>query len=112
MAYIDGMRLRLDANEMHEFHELVTHPDPEALRRRDELFAELDQNPGVFNDDGSFEFEFTLEPETTTVSHTEPIKCSCAEFRVSVEIRYTREVVQKNAAVTMQAERTDTLLAA
>lgn len=34
-----------------------------ATRRRDILFSQLDQNPGVFNEDGSFEFPFELRPE-------------------------------------------------
>lgn len=39
---------------------MITNPDPEALRRRDELFAWLDANPVVFNSDGSAEFPFEL----------------------------------------------------
>lgn len=35
----------------------------EAIRRRDILFSQLDQNPGVFNEDGSYEFPFELRPE-------------------------------------------------
>lgn len=68
MAYFDGIWLRLDDSEMSAVHERIMNPDREALRLRDELFAELDRNPGVLNDDGSFEFEFSLKPAASVVT--------------------------------------------
>ncbi len=110
MAYIDGMRLRLNADEMCEFHEMVMHPNQETLRRRDELFAELDQNPGVFNDDGSFEFEFTLEPVVVSTSEfSQSIDISSVESANCVEIIFSHDVDQ---TVTMKLETSSALLAA
>lgn len=110
MAYIDGMRLRLNADEMREFHEVVMHPDQETLRRRDELFAELDQNPGVFNEDGSFEFEFTLEPVVvSTAEFSQSIDISSAESANCVGITFSHDV---NQTVTMKLETSSALLAA
>lgn len=43
--------------------DLTPYQLDEVLRRRDILFSQLDQNPGVFNEDGSFEFPFELQPE-------------------------------------------------
>lgn len=46
--------------ERAEFRRMITNPDPEALHRRDELFAWLDANPAVFHIDGSVEFPYEL----------------------------------------------------
>ena len=70
MAYTEGSRLILNDREMDAFLQRVNRPDPDAIRRRDELFAMLDQMDLTENEDGSFEFEFSLKSaaeETTRV---------------------------------------------
>lgn len=59
MAHYEGSYLILDEGESAAFQERVKYPDPDAIRRRDRLFAELDQMGITRNADGSMEIEFT-----------------------------------------------------
>lgn len=93
MAYFDGIWLRLDDSEMSAVHERIMNPDREALRLRDELFAELDRNPGVLNDDGSFEFEFSLKPATSVVS------CSALFYEIAECFVNAENIVMRHECV-------------
>ena len=59
MAHYEGFYLILDEGESAPFRERALHPDPEAILRRDRLFAEIDQMSIVRNADGSMEVPFT-----------------------------------------------------
>lgn len=59
MAYFEGHRLILNEEEQAAFIHSLAHPDQEAIRRRDALFARLDQMEVTVNADGSRSFEFT-----------------------------------------------------
>ena len=69
MARYEGSYLIIDESESASFRERVQHPDPEAIRRRDQLFAELDQMGIVRNPDGSMDIPFS--PKHRPISSTE-----------------------------------------
>lgn len=73
MAYTEGARLILEDSEMEEFLRRVNHPDPDVLRRRDELFAMLAGLDMTENDDGSIDFEFSMKP-AAAITASSPMK--------------------------------------
>lgn len=68
MAHYEGSYLILDEGESASFRERALHPDPEAIRRRDRLFAEIDQMNIIRNADGSMEVPFTPKRRPMTKS--------------------------------------------
>ncbi len=75
MRNLAGLLFRKEGNKMAQYEGSVlvlTHEeydemirrmrDPEVIRRKNELFAELDRMPVRYNEDGSIEIEFTPIP--------------------------------------------------
>ena len=65
MAQHEGSVLVLTHEEYDEMIRRMR--DPEVIRRKKALFAELDQMPIRYNEDGSIEVEFTLSPNRRQV---------------------------------------------
>lgn len=69
MAKIDGPFIILTEEERLAFHNQIIHPDPVAMARRDEFFAELDRMNIRENEDGSVEIlDFELRPQKERIN--------------------------------------------
>ena len=96
MAYTEGSRIVLDEHEMDAFLQRVNHPDPDAIRRRDELFAMLDQLELSEEEDGSFSFEFAVKP-VEKVRSTRWEKQRCAPANQFNQTEKGAEITEVNA---------------